>query len=72
MPIIKLTKLNNVWNSKISKWESAENSIILFNTEMLITAEENKTGGTHVKYKEAMVNGFDCKETLQEFFNLCK
>ena len=39
---------------------------------MLITAEENKEGGTRVKYREAMTNAFDCEETLEEFFNLCK
>jgi hypothetical protein len=72
MPIIKLTKLNSIWNSKTEKWESAENSTIVFNTEMLIKAEENKRGGTHVQYREAMTNAFDCQETLEEFFNLCK
>lgn len=71
MAIIKLTKINNVWNSTSAKWERAENSTIVFNTEQLITAQTTKEGLTHIKYKEAMVNGFDCIETLEEFYNLC-
>lgn len=71
MAIIKLTKINKVWNSTSAKWERAENSIIVFNTEQLITSETDKEGFTHIKYREAMVNGFHCIETLEEFYNLC-
>lgn len=72
MAIIKLTKVNAFWNNKTEKWQDAENSTIVFNTEMLIKAEENNKGGTRVQYREAMTNAFDCEETLEEFFNLCK
>jgi hypothetical protein len=71
MAIIKLTKINNVWNSTSANWERTENSTIVFNTEQLITAESDKDGGTHVRYREAMVNGFHCTETLEEFYELC-
>lgn len=70
MPIIKLHK--RVYSKETDKagyfipigWEP-----ILFNTDMIITIDE-KNGWTHVKYKEALVNGFTCRETMDEILNL--
>ena len=70
MAIIKLTKLNSVWNENTKKYEDTPNTTILFNTNELITAETTKNGFTHIKYKEAMVNGFCCVESLDEIYKL--
>ena len=39
---------------------------ILFNTDTIIKIEVDRNEGSHITHKEAMVSGFNCKETLEE------
>lgn len=73
MAIIKLTRLTYVTinptktgrdNQRLERKE-----IILFNTNEMITAEPNEDGTTTIKYKKAMVDSFQCEETLEEVYD---
>jgi hypothetical protein len=63
--IIRLTKL--VFKDNIVVSEKS----VLFNTTELISAEEDQYG-TRIKYKEAIVNGFSCRESLEDIERLIK
>jgi hypothetical protein len=74
MKIIKITKQEwktiNPTSWGIENQRLEKEYPILFNTNEMITAKENEFGGTHITYKKAMVDGMNCKETLEELTNL--
>jgi hypothetical protein len=74
MTIIKITR--QVWET-IDPTKTGTDNLkldreypILFNTNEIIYAEEDEKGGTLITYKEAMVDSFSCKETLEEIYKL--
>lgn len=76
MAIIKLTKQKyktiNPTKTGADNLKLIEEKIILFNTNEMIIAESNDLGGTQITYKRAMTDAFNCKETLEEIYNLIK
>lgn len=74
MKIIKITKQEwktiNPTKTGIDNQRLDREYPILFNTNEMITAKENEYGGTYITYKKAMVDGMNCKETLEELTNL--
>jgi hypothetical protein len=74
MTIIKITR--QVWatidptKTGIDNLKLDREYPILFNTNEIIYAEEDGKGGTLITYKEAMVDSFSCKETLEEIYKL--
>jgi maltodextrin utilization protein YvdJ len=74
MAIIKLTKQNyKAISPTKAGWDNLRlesEEVILFNTNELIMVTTNGIGKAKIEYKRAMVSSFDCKETLEEVFEL--
>jgi hypothetical protein len=71
MAIIKLRKVK--FKEEARKWVENGYEPILFNTDTLITAIPNpESGRTHIRHRAAMVDAFDCKESLEEIEKLIK
>lgn len=72
MPIIKLTRVNYTYSHVAGKSLPIGLETILFNTDNMIKAEQ-KADYTHIQYSEGViVSGLQCKEKLEEIYNLIK
>lgn len=72
MSIIKITIYKTQNEYQKGRIKVIEEKEILFNTNEMISASnyEDSIGGSYIQYKRALVDAYECKQTIEEIEQL--